>query len=224
MQNKIIPDQFLTNILNKPCFRVNNLEGKINFTSNAFYYYKFAYNSEIIERCNNNKFLYITSQVNLQKKVSQIQDFSESKAGDFTFSDNVNKKELKQLFVIAKVISKNSRFFQDRNIRNYNETIHNEWVNNSFFNDYASDYLIARDQKKIIGFCTLKNVRIDLMCVKNNYQHRGVGSRLINTILKKNLNKIITVGTQAENIQAINFYLKNQFKIHSYELIFHKTT
>ncbi|KKP32570.1 MAG: hypothetical protein UR23_C0058G0005 [Candidatus Roizmanbacteria bacterium GW2011_GWA2_32_13] len=82
------------------------------------------------------------------------------------------------------------------------------------------------DKNKIIGFITLKLIGgkclIDLIAVNPKYQNKGVGTLLISKAIKSFSDYKITVGTEAENIKAVNFYLKNNFKIVDYYLIFHR--
>ena len=69
---------------------------------------------------------------------------------------------------------------------------------------------------KIIGFCFLKKHlernHIMSLCIKPEYQKRGVGSKIIR-FLKEKYDKPISLYVQSSNVSAVNFYVKNNFKI-----------
>ena len=70
--------------------------------------------------------------------------------------------------------------------------------------------------KKIIGFVIFYHVRDEIEIIQigimKSYQRRNYGSLIVNKIKKlKDIRKIF-LEVSVENIQAINFYLKNGFK------------
>ena len=68
---------------------------------------------------------------------------------------------------------------------------------------------------KIIGFVCFFHVRDEIeiikICIVKSYQRKNYGSILINEIKKLNVKKIF-LEVSIENVNAINFYLKNGFK------------
>ena len=68
---------------------------------------------------------------------------------------------------------------------------------------------------KIIGFVCFFHVRDEIeiikICIIKSHQRKNYGSILINEIKKLNIKKIF-LEVSIENVNAINFYLKNGFK------------
>ena len=68
---------------------------------------------------------------------------------------------------------------------------------------------------KIIGFVRFFHVRDEIeiikICIIKSHQRKNYGSILINEIKKLNIKKIF-LEVSIENVNAINFYLKNGFQ------------
>jgi len=68
----------------------------------------------------------------------------------------------------------------------------------------------------IIGLCFLElfqdRIHIMSICINPNYQKLGVGSNIID-FFKKKYKKPISLYVQSYNVSAVNFYVKNNFKI-----------
>ena len=68
---------------------------------------------------------------------------------------------------------------------------------------------------KIIGFVCFFHVRDEIeiikICIVKSHQRKNYGSILINEIKKLNIKKIF-LEVSIENVNAINFYLKNGFQ------------
>ena len=68
---------------------------------------------------------------------------------------------------------------------------------------------------KIIGFVCFFHVRDEIeiikICIIKSHQRKNYGSILINEIKKLNIKKIF-IEVSIENVNAINFYLKNGFQ------------
>ena len=68
---------------------------------------------------------------------------------------------------------------------------------------------------KIIGFVCFFHVRDEIeiikICIVKSHQRKNYGSILINEIKKLNIKKIF-LEVSIENVNAINFYLKNGFE------------
>lgn len=78
--------------------------------------------------------------------------------------------------------------------------------------------LILEEKSEIIGFIIYTIVEdemeiIDLV-IDNNYRHQGLGTLLLNEILKNESNcKKITLEVRENNEKAIKFYEKNGFNV-----------
>lgn len=67
-------------------------------------------------------------------------------------------------------------------------------------------------------------VTIELIAIDRGYQKIGIGEILLNSLedySRKISKKVIKVGTQIENLSAINFYIKNNYKLMSCNSIYH---
>ena len=71
------------------------------------------------------------------------------------------------------------------------------------------------EKNKIIGFVCFFHVRDEIeiikICIVKSHQRKNYGSILINEIKKLNIKKIF-LEVSIENVNAINFYLKNGFQ------------
>ena len=100
----------------------------------------------------------------------------------------------------------------DKDIFDYSTSI--EDFKNYFNQDTIKIWRIS--DPKIIGFVVFYHVRDEIEIIKigimKSYQRKSYGSLVVNKIKKfKDLRKIF-LEVSVENIQAINFYLKNGFK------------
>ena len=100
-------------------------------------------------------------------------------------------------------------------------------IEKSIFKDFISvnelksfemneSHVIWKIEKiKIIGFVCFFHVRDEIeiikICIIKSHQRKNYGSILINEIKKLNIKKIF-LEVSIENVNAINFYLKNGFQ------------
>lgn len=90
----------------------------------------------------------------------------------------------------------------------------------------SSNYLILVTEDRnstLVGYCVCEfqnnnnNNRCHILSigVKNEFRKNGIGNKMMNYLvsLVKNKSKFITLLVQVENIPALNFYKKNNFKI-----------
>lgn len=227
----IFEDKFLSVIIGKNSFKIDNLSKSVKLQKNSFYTYEFEYNEAKISQCNKFFFSYVSSRVELcfdKNRHLKIKKFNKNYL-PIIISQKFEKKYLKDINKICSLISKTSRFYKDIHLKKYASKVYKNWGNNSFLNGYIQDYFLAKNKDdEIIGLITLKvkdsECVIDLMGVLENYQNQNVGSMLMKSVFKKYKDYNISVGTQAENIKALSFYLKNNFKILKNILIYHKHT
>ena len=121
-----------------------------------------------------------------------------------------------------------SRFFKDKTIMSIGgASVYQDWVQNSK-NIPNKNFIFILDEFTPIGFLlfsvTNKSLIIELLSVLADYQGRGIGIIIIDSlkdIAKTNKVNEIFVGTQVSNINAMNFYLKNGFQIVDSTDIYH---
>ncbi|MBI3380320.1 GNAT family N-acetyltransferase [Candidatus Gottesmanbacteria bacterium] len=227
MKTTLKEDLFLSKVIGRDFFNINILRQNIRFQKNAVYSYCFDFNLELINLCHKLDFRYISSRVVLKRnKNNQLKHFKFPK--EYILDKEVTKEDWNNIYNVSSIIAKNSRFNKDLRIRKYAKKIYKQWILNSILSGYADDYVFIRYKKLIIAFLTIKrnnaSYSIDLIGVDAKFQNKGIGSLLISYMIEKYRTSNFYTGTQAENIIALNFYLKNQFKIHSYQVIFHKYT
>lgn len=229
----IVEDKFLTQITGKNCFKIDRLNEKTILQKDSFYTYEFEYNPAKILACNKMSFYYISSRMELflHKKMNLLKNAPTKNNSITILNKKFEKKYLKDINKISAVISKTSRFYKDIHLKKYAFKIYKNWGYNSFVNGYVQDYFLAKHKDgHIAGMVTLKindenkDCVIDLIGVLNRYQNQSVGSILVENVLDKYSKYNIYVGTQSENIKALGFYQKNNFKIFKNILIYHKHT
>lgn len=133
---------------------------------------------------------------------------------------------------ISKNSYKYSRFFNDPFLnKNNSKNIYCHWVESSFLKENKF-FLYILKNNEILGYILFnideknKKAIIELISVKENYIGKNIGTKMIKELEKylKNYYKdieILQVGTQSNNIKAINFYVKNGFKVKELRSVYH---
>ncbi len=216
--------------INQECMeKINNMQKTI--CVDLIYYFQnsnYIKNVQLLELNN----FYLT-----QQKIELILDFFdyEKNISDVE-STSVNlfddrKYNIKGLYKISKQISVNSRFYNDKHFsKSKVEELYKLWVYNSYYEKFADKIYIYNKDKDIYGFCIVQVennniIRISLIGVDQTREREGIGSIILKKVLidyKEKGYKKCLVATQANNINALNFYIKHNFKIYKSELIFHK--
>lgn len=134
-----------------------------------------------------------------------------------------------EMLDLADGVFKNSRFLNDINIpKEKAKGLYRQWVQNSF--DKDEKYFITYKVKdKIVGFILFsanddEEIVIELICVSYEHSGNGVGKKIMNRLELYALEhgySIINVGTQIENINALNFYISYGYKIDDVKYIYH---
>lgn len=122
-----------------------------------------------------------------------------------------------------------SRFYNDPNIdKNKSREIYKNWVINSFHNEKKYFTLIFVDGKisgfLLFSFIDSHNSVIELIAISSQFQKMSLGMKLIHstiTFLREKNKNFLQVGTQIDNVQAMNFYTKNGFKLNAKSSIYH---
>lgn len=172
-----------------------------------------------------------------QQKIELILDlfdYEKSVSGVETTSVNLfddHKYNIEDLYKISKQICVNSRFYNDNHFdKSKVEELYELWVYNSYYGKFADKIYIYNRNKNIYGFCIVQIennniIRISLIGVDQIRERKGIGSIILKKVLfdyKEKGYKKCLVATQANNINALNFYIKHNFKIYKSELVFHK--
>lgn len=138
-----------------------------------------------------------------------------------------NVKFNRDIMKITESTYQHSRFLNDKNLTKVNNgNIYLDWIYNSFQREdkYFAFYY---KNERIIGYLlySIENLclRIELIAVSETHRNKNIGSELIRFILEKYKYKLkkILVGTQMNNIKAVNFYYKNGFYVTSIDSIYH---
>ena len=155
---------------------------------------------------------FICKQITFKKKYERNDE-------DINYCRLVKKKDFKYLKKISLENSSNSHFVQDKKLPyNFRKNFRYNWLNN-YFKKKRGDILIVYEKRNIQGFLLLiikKNTFIvDLIVTSKKNRKQGVARSLLNYVnnfyLKKK-NSVIIAGTQSNNISAIKFYYKMNFK------------
>lgn len=127
------------------------------------------------------------------------------------------------------------RFFEDSTLDNKNvNTLYKQWITNEVRNENI-DVVGIEYKNELVGFISCKysvskindekEGIISLVGIDKSYQGLGIGKKLINYVLSSfydNKVKVVYVGTQIDNIGALNLYISSGFRIQSSSNSFHK--
>jgi len=183
---------------------------------------------------NNNRFI---SEILSAYLVDVNVTFSKRKVGEESVTCNkqdyevVNADQIGNLDDIVKIAGEsfvNSRFYNDTNISNEKASqLYINWIKQSINhnNTYFSLYVKNGRCKGFLLF-SKKNTEwvIELVAVDKSCRNMHIGKRLMqNAISFDGIvdNAIIKVGTQIENISAMNYYYSSGFVIKDIKYIYH---
>lgn len=194
--------------------------------------FEFVTISNLGNSSNNNNLIGLYTTARLMDVNIQFEKKIEVSKNEFydTFLKVENFVKLnEQILDIAKAAFKNSRFTNDRRLSNSKaQLLYWEWTKNSF--EKENKYFITYEvDNTIYGYLIFNigkdKVTIELIAVSEKFQGLKVGTKLIQQLEKyvSTLSGIntINVGTQINNIYAINFYRNNDFKYISNSSIYH---
>ena len=121
-----------------------------------------------------------------------------------------------------------SRFLKDTHFKNGNQ-VYKEWAKNAFnkAEKFFCYYSLNGETYGFIIFSEDKSTHsiiIELMAIEQGHRNKGIGTNLLNQLenyaFQRDIN-YIKVGTQLNNIEAQNFYVKNNFKHYQNNSIYH---
>jgi dTDP-4-amino-4,6-dideoxy-D-galactose acyltransferase len=127
---------------------------------------------------------------------------------------------------------KHSRFKLDSKFSTSDfENLYKVWIEKSIEREICDEVFVYKIEDQIVGFVTIKikdlEAEIGLIAVDLKYQGIGIGQGLIDSTINYAINngiKKIVVSTQGNNLQAIAFYTKKDFKITKTKIITHLWT
>lgn len=135
-----------------------------------------------------------------------------------------------EIMCIASESFKYSRFFNDTKLASPNaEKIYSIWTKNSFMRE-EKYFVVSKCDNYINGYIIFninvneESATIELIAIKNGDQGKGVGKKMINGLeqfLSSRGVRRVLVGTQVENVEAINFYSKCNFHLNSISSVYH---
>lgn len=137
-----------------------------------------------------------------------------------------------EILEISKNSYKHSRFFNDPYLnKDKAKDVYGHWVQSSFLskNKY---FIICNIDLKIAGYilfsldCKNSALIIELISVKEGMENRYIGKEMMIYLEEYVYNnykdiKHIKVGTQSNNINAINFYVRNGFRVKEIRSVYH---
>ncbi len=115
---------------------------------------------------------------------------------------------------ITKDIEHIMNIWLNSNIKAHNFIDKGYWLDNF---EYVKDVLpkatiyVYEYNDKIVGFIGLNDSFIEGIFVKEEYQNKGIGSKLLNYV--KNIYPCLSLHVYKNNIKATKFYLSHNFKI-----------
>lgn len=153
----------------------------------------------------------------------------ESNKGRNYFNAKNNFEENIELLKIAKHSFNFSRFYNDPYLdKELGQQIYFNWIKNSF-NKKEKYFIVAKENDQTLGYILFSidsssDVTIELISLAKEAQGKGTGTKLLSSLNyfaeQNNIHKI-KVGTQIDNIQATNFYMKKGFSLTSISSIYH---
>jgi ribosomal protein S18 acetylase RimI-like enzyme len=114
--------------------------------------------------------------------------------------------------------------------------LHEEWLRNDITGSRAKFTYVAEVNGEVGGFISALwdddqqrlfgtgHGHIDLIAVRSGLQGKGLGSLLFSTAMERFVKdgaSVVTVSTQATNLDAIRLYQRNRFKFAGFEVTLH---
>jgi len=220
---------FLEKINQEHIEKINNMQKTISI--DLLYHFQNSNYIKNIQLLESNNF-YLT-----QQKIELILDLFDYEKNMLDIKNSsVNlfddrKHNIEDLYKISNQIRVNSRFYNEKHFcKSKVEELYKFWVYNSYYGKFADKIYVYNKDKNIYGFCIIQIenndiIRISLIGVDQTSERKGIGSIILKKVLfdyKVKGYKKCLVATQANNVNAINFYIKHNFRIYKSELVFHK--
>ena len=203
-------------ILNSYDKRLNLAKILSNVTNNSLIFTRVDFNNLSLINKLLSKGFYI-ADILLEFKYTVKKSKTENKINSNNISILDSKSKYKKDCInIIKNEFQIGRIHEDKHLGiKKGKKLYKEWCKNNFININTIAYIEDDIVKGFIQFSLDKHtIRIIFIVINSKYQNQGIGSKLIKYIKEyafdNKCNEII-VGTQLNNINAINFYTKNDF-------------
>lgn len=146
--------------------------------------------------------------------------------------NTLSSKDKLKIISIARNSFKHSRFYNDHNIeKNIGDEIFGKWMKDSFENKNKR-IIVHKSDEEVLAFLLLtindplQEIIIELIAVDDNATAKGIGKKLISDFeysfsTEKYKKYYFRVGTQVNNITAMNFYIKNNYRIQKESRTYH---
>lgn len=176
-----------------------------------------------------NRATFYESKVYLKKEIHQLLDGNDALDGMQLIS-MIGQAADDHLLSLAYQSGLFSRFKLDKGFSgNEFEKLYKEWITKSVAGEMADEvFVLADKQAEYKGFVTVKLeddfAEIGLIAVNEKHRGQNIGSSLLRAVEKYALEKgkrHVQVATQEINSTALNFYLKNGFKLVKKLELFH---
>ena len=145
------------------------------------------------------------------------------------YLDHVKDFKLDDLYNLAFLSGKYSRFYMDSNIAIEKfKDLYRKWVDNAVNKTFDDYFLVFKLEHCIVGMLTMKfsesYAQVGLLAVREDYKGKGIGSHLLtqaeNDCFHRKIFEI-RIPTQKENITACSFYENKKYKIIDETIIKH---
>lgn len=159
--------------------------------------------------------------------------YKEIETNSFFVNNNISVyKDLTlttELYQLSLQSGVHSRFKIDNKFPNGTfEAFYKTWIENSILDQQADICFVYKTLEKITGFITLKtdatSGHIGLIAVDQKLRGLNIGTQMIKAceceLASKNINQLRVV-TQKANINAMQFYNKNNFKVENIVNVYH---
>lgn len=202
---------------------INNLlNGVINRTWSLIYLFLNGNNQKSSDLLEQNGIKCFDHKTSFSKQISEA-SFSKIKGvhPEFEMTNEI------ELLAYESGVN-HSRFYKDQKLRKHFNRLYKSWITKSLDRSFADEVLVYKDSSQLCGFVTLKKnddeAKIGLIAVDKDHRGKGIGTSLLKAAEKwahdQELEKI-SVTTQGENLNAIEFYEKNGFYICKTEFVHH---
>ena len=144
----------------------------------------------------------------------------------------LSSRDKSKIIAIAGNSFKHSRFYNDHNIeKKIANKVFENWIINSFENNNKK-IIFHKSDKEILGFLLLsiddlqQEIIIELIAVDSKVTAKGIGKLLMSKFessfsSEKYINYFFKVGTQINNITAMNFYIRNNYRVQKESRTYH---
>lgn len=130
---------------------------------------------------------------------------------------------------LTEVIGATSRYYKDPEIpRDIARRVFDTWLRNSLHEGYADAVFLACKEQQVVGWLSVRltgaDASIDLMGIREDHQRQGLGSALFAAADAWAGGRATDwiVATEAENLPAVRFYLREGFRPDAIELVYHR--